>query len=135
ELSWHPASPSFSAVALVRARTLSDVAKSLTSAGSVEVALGDDASAALVGFAAGGRQTTSLLVAGDYPPVRRLFPAEPPPHAVIATAPLVEAARRVALVAERNTPIRLSFTEGQVVLEAGQGEDAQASEVLEATLV
>ncbi len=134
ELSWHPSSPSFSAVALVRARTLSDVAKSLTSAGSVDVALGNS-SASLIGFAAGGRQTTSLLVEGDYPPVRRLFPEETTTHAVVATGPLIEAARRVALVAERNTPIRLSFSEGQVVLEAGQGEDAQASEVLEATLV
>jgi len=134
ELSWHPSSPSFSAVALVRARTLSDVAKSLTSAGSVDVVLGNS-SASLIGFAAGGRQTTSLLVEGDYPPVRRLFPEETTTHAVVATGPLIEAARRVALVAERNTPIRLSFSEGQVVLEAGQGEDAQASEVLEATLV
>jgi len=134
ELSWHPSSPSFSAVALVRARALSDVAKSLTSAGSVDVALGNS-SASLIGFAAGGRQTTSLLVEGDYPPVRRLFPEETTTHAVVATGPLIEAARRVALVAERNTPIRLSFSEGQVVLEAGQGEDAQASEVLEATLV
>src|SRR5690606_2582538 len=41
ELSWHPSDPSFSTVALVRARTLSDVAKSLTSAGSVDVALGN----------------------------------------------------------------------------------------------
>lgn len=134
ELSWHPAAPAFSAVALVRARTLSDVAKSLTSAGGVEVALGGE-SASLIGFVAGGRQTTSLLVDGDYPPVRRLFPEETTTHAVVATAALTEAARRVALVAERNTPIRLSFSEGQVVLEAGQGEDAQASEVLEANLV
>ena len=41
----------------------------------------------------------------------------------------------MSLVAERNTPIRLSFTEGQVVLDAGQGDDAQASEALEAVLV
>jgi DNA polymerase III subunit beta len=43
---------------------------------------------------------------------------------------LVEAVKRVALVAERNTPVRLTFEEGQVVLEAGSGEDAQASEGL-----
>src|SRR5690606_25031826 len=35
ELAWHPASPSVSTAALVRARTLSDVAKSMTSAGQV----------------------------------------------------------------------------------------------------
>ena len=53
----------------------------------------------------------------------------------VSTHALAEAAKRVALVAERNTPIRLAFSQGQVVLDAGQGDDAQASEALEATLV
>jgi DNA polymerase-3 subunit beta len=134
ELPWHPAPPELSAVALVRARTLSDVAKSLTSAGSVALALAAEGGTGLVGFEAGGRRTTSLLLDGEYPPVRRLFPDQTSTHAVMSTHALVEAARRVSLVAERNTPIRLSFTEGQVVLEAGQGDDAQASEALEVTL-
>ena len=133
ELSWRPQSPTIERSALVRARTLSDVARSLTSAGSVEISLAE--SADIIGFEAGGRHTTSLLVDGEYPPVRRLFPEQTTTHTVTASAALIEAAKRVALVAERNTPIRLSFTEGQVVLEAGQGDDAQASEVLESTLV
>ncbi|MBK5248329.1 MAG: DNA polymerase III subunit beta [Actinomycetales bacterium] len=133
EVSWNPSSPSVSQVALVRARTLSDVARSLSSTGSVEIALGDGAD--IIGFEAGGRRTTSLLVDGEYPPVRRLFPEQTTTHTVTSTAQLIEAAKRVALVAERNTPIRLSFTDGQVVLEAGQGDDAQASEALESTLV
>ncbi|WP_127126398.1 DNA polymerase III subunit beta [Georgenia sp. SYP-B2076] len=134
ELTWNPTAPSISAVALVRARTLSDVAKSMTSAGAVDVALATEGPAALIGFESGGRRTTSLLVEGDYPPVRRLFPETTTTHAVVSTHALVEAARRVSLVAERNTPIRLSFSEGQVVLEAGQGDDAQASEAIEASL-
>jgi DNA polymerase-3 subunit beta len=134
ELTWKPGWPDMSMVALIRARTLSDVAKSLGGSGDVNVALSTGQGVDLVGFEAGGRQTTSLLVDGDYPPVRRLFPDETPIHAVVATAPLIEAARRVSLVAERNTPIRLSFTDGQVVLDAGQGDDAQASEALEAKL-
>ncbi|UNX54966.1 DNA polymerase III subunit beta [Georgenia sp. TF02-10] len=134
ELPWHPASPAVEAVALVRARTLNDVAKSMTSAGGVDVALASGGPAALIGFEAGGRRTTSLLVEGDYPPVRRLFPEATTTHAVVETQALIEAARRVSLVAERNTPIRLTFSEGQAVLEAGQGEDAQASEALEASL-
>ncbi|WP_273652938.1 DNA polymerase III subunit beta [Cellulomonas fimi] len=135
ELTWKPSSPDISTVALVRARTLSDAAKSLGSAGSVTVALSTGAGVDLIGFEAGGRQTTSLLVDGDYPAVRRLFPDETPIHAIVSTHALAEAAKRVALVAERNTPIRLAFSEGQVVLDAGQGDDAQASEALEATLV
>ncbi|UFU06537.1 DNA polymerase III subunit beta [Ruania halotolerans] len=133
EMTWSPASPSVSRIALVRARTLSDVARNLSSAGSIELALADGGD--IIGFEAGGRRTTSLLVDGEYPPVRRLFPDQTTTHTVTSTHELVEAAKRVALVAERNTPIRLSFSEGQVVLEAGQGDDAQASEVLESTLV
>ena len=38
----------------------------------------------------------------------------------------------MALVAERNTPVRLAFSSGQLVLEAGASEEAQAVEVLEA---
>lgn len=134
ELSWNPASPGAELTALVRARTLHEVARSLATGGSVDIALADDSAAKLVGFESGGRRTTSTLVDGDYPPVRRLFPDSSPITAVIATAPLIEAVKRVSLVAERNTPVRLSFTEGQVALEAGAGDDAQASEVLEAQL-
>ncbi|HWS59012.1 MAG TPA: DNA polymerase III subunit beta [Actinotalea sp.] len=133
-LAWTPATPGLSSVALVRARTLSDAAKSLGSTDQVTVALSTGAGVDLIGFEAGGRHTTSLLVDGDYPAVRRLFPDETPIHAVVSTGALIEAARRVALVAERNTPIRLAFSEGQVVLDAGQGDDAQASEALEAAL-
>src|SRR5690606_21383939 len=113
---------------------LSDVAKSLGAAGDVNIALSTGGGVDLIGFEAGGRHTTSLLVDGDYPAVRRLFPDETPIHAVVSTQALTEAAKRVSLVAERNTPIRLSFTEGQVVLDAGQGDDAQASEALESVL-
>ena len=148
ELPWRSASPGASAVALLRARTLSDVAKSLGS-GDVTIALateGDGTGSGLggpgrrgsgsgmAGFEAGGRRSTSQLVDGDYPKVRALFPAESPVTAVVSTPALLEAVRRVALVAERNTPVRLSFSAGQVVLEAGQGEDAQATEAIEATL-
>jgi len=71
---------------------------------------------------------------GDYPPVRRLFRDENPTTAVVRTQDLIDATRRVALVAERNSSVRLAFSEGEVVLDAGQTDDAQASEALEATL-
>ncbi len=136
ELTWTPATPGFTAVALVKAKTLTDVAKSLGSGGGlVNVGLSTGTGMDLIGFEAGGRHTTSQLVDGDYPAVRRLFPDATPIHAVVPTQALIEAARRVSLVAERNTPIRLAFSEGQVVLDAGQGDDAQASEALEAVLV
>lgn len=134
ELTWNPSTPGTELNALVRARTLHEVARSLSTGGSVDIALSTEGSANLIGFEAGGRRTTSTLVDGDYPPVRRLFPDTTPITAVVATGPLIDAVKRVSLVAERNTPVRLSFTEGQVALEAGAGDDAQASEVLEAQL-
>ncbi len=133
ELSWKPSAPDISAVALVRARTLSDTAKAL-GAGEVSVALSSGSGVDLLGFEAGGLVTTSLLMDGDYPPVRRLFPDETPITAVIKTSDLVEATRRVSLVAERNASVRLAFSEGEVVLDAGQSDDAQASEALEAVV-
>ena len=53
--------------------------------------------------------------------------------AELATGPFAEAVKRVALVAERNTAVRLSFSPGQLVLEAGTGDEAQAVEVIEAS--
>lgn len=134
EIAWSPASPGASDVALVRGRTLIDVAKSMAGGDSIGLALQTDGGKQMIGFDADGKVTTSQLIEGQYPPVRRLFPEETPIYAVVKTAELVEAARRVSLVAERNTPIRLAFSQGQVVLEAGQGEDAQASEAIECTL-
>jgi DNA polymerase III subunit beta len=133
-LPWRPSAPGASDVALVRARTLSDVAKSIGTS-DVTLALTTGGATEMIGFEAGGRRTTSLLVDGDYPKVRALFPDSAPTHAIIDTQALIDAVKRVALVAERNTPVRLTFADGILTLEAGQGEDAQASEAVESTLV
>ncbi len=71
---------------------------------------------------------------GDLPKYRTLFPTEFNSVAVIETAPFVEAVKRVALVAERNTPVRLSFEQGVLILEAGSSDDAQAVERVDAVL-
>lgn len=132
ELAWRPGrSDAAAVVALVPARTLADTAKSFGS-GEVSLALAEGGQDSLVGFAAGGRRTTTRLLDGDFPKVRALFPTEVATKARVDTAAFIESARRVALVAERNTPLRLSFRPEEVVLEAGSGEDAQASEALPA---
>lgn len=133
ELSWKPSKSDISSVALVRAKTLTDTAKAL-GAGDVTVALSSGQGVDLIGFEAGGLVTTSLLMDGDYPQVRRLFPDDTPVKAVVKTTELIEATRRVSLVAERNSAVRLAFAEGEVTLDAGQTDDAQASEALECTL-
>jgi DNA polymerase-3 subunit beta len=135
EITWNPEATDASHLALVPARTLSETAKALGAAGSVELALGSAAGGdGLMGFEAGQRRTTTRLLDGEYPKVTSIFPTSVDTEAVIRTADLVEAVKRVALVAERNTPVRLRFTDGQVTIEAGTGDDAQASEAVESTL-
>jgi DNA polymerase-3 subunit beta len=136
DLAWTPEQTGLAAVALVPARTLSETAKALSGADKVTVALASSGAAGegLVGFEGSGRRTTSRLLDGEFPKYRSLLPSESQSVATVETAALVESVRRVALVAERNTPIRLSFSGSEVTLEAGTGDEAQASESLDAGL-
>lgn len=139
DVAWYPQNPAVSAQALVPARVLSDTARALGTGGDVTIAVsGGDTGEGLIGFegtvAGGLRRTTTRLLEGDFPRVRQLFAAQPETIAFVGTHALSDAVKRVALVAERNTPVRLTFSEGQLLLEAGSGDEAQASEVLEATV-
>ncbi|HEY9327783.1 DNA polymerase III subunit beta [Streptomyces poriferorum] len=135
EFLWKPENADASAVALVPAKTLLDTAKALTSGDTVTLALsGSGAGEGLIGFEGAGRRTTTRLLEGDLPKYRTLFPTEFNSVAVIETAPFVEAVKRVALVAERNTPVRLSFEQGVLILEAGSSDDAQAVERVDSVL-
>lgn len=135
ELTWAPEQSALSAVALVPGRSLLDTARALSAADKVTVALSPSGSGeALIGFEGNGRRTTQRLLDGEFPKYRSLLPDGSSSVAIVATVPLVEALRRVSLVAERNTPVRLQLSDGMVRLDAGTGEEAQASETVEATL-
>jgi DNA polymerase-3 subunit beta len=135
ELEWNPDDPEISLNALVPAKTLNDTAKALGPiGGAVTLALAQgNAGEGMIGLAGGTRRTTSRLLDGaNYPPVRSLFPASHNAEARVTVASLVEVVRRVALVAERTTPVLLSFSEDGLVVEAGGTEEARASEAMEA---
>jgi len=137
ELRWTPARPDLTAAVLVPARALAETARSLTSGAEVSIALalpGDPGSGGdgMIGFEGGGRRTTTRLLGGEFPRYQALLPTHVTSVAELSTGQLAEAVKRVALVAERNTAVRLAFTAGQVVLEAGTGDEAQAVETVEA---
>jgi DNA polymerase III subunit beta len=139
ELDWSPNSPDESIAALVPAKVLGDTAKSLTAGTDVTIALSHGgAGEGIIGFeghAPGGlRRTTTRLLDGEFPKVRSLFPAEHLTTALVDKAALVESVKRVSLVAERNTAVQLSFSDGVLTLDAGSGDEAQASESIEATV-
>ena len=132
ELNWSPNKSEISTSFLIKAKTLSEVAKTLSNSGELKLALGENGE--MVGFESSNRRTTSLLINGEYPKIRSLFPSDTPIHATVRTSELMEAVRRVSVVAERNTPVRMAFTDGQLTLDAGTGEDAQAEEAIVAAL-
>jgi DNA polymerase-3 subunit beta len=140
ELWWSPEDQGLDAAALVPARTLSDTVRGLLTKSNVDIALatgsgGEGAGLSpgegMIGFENGERRTTARLIDSEYVKYAAWFPKEFSARAEVAVAPLAEAVKRVALVADRNTPLRLAFSEGEVVLEAGSGEDAQAVEAIE----
>ncbi|MFB9640790.1 DNA polymerase III subunit beta [Agromyces lapidis] len=120
--------------ALVPARTLQEVGKTLGNAGNISVAITSRDDRELIAFSADKKTVTSLLIKGNFPPVRRLFPETVDNYAVMNTADLIEATRRVALVLEREAALRYSFTADGLTLEAIGSEQAQASESIDAIL-
>jgi len=139
ELSWNPRTPDESLAALVPAKVLADTAKSLTAGSEVSIALAASGSGeGIIGFegtvAGGVRRTTTRLLDGEFPKVRSLFPTEHQTVATVAKAELIESVKRVSLVAERNTAVQLAFSDNVLTLDAGSGEEAQASESIEAAI-
>jgi DNA polymerase-3 subunit beta len=139
ELDWSPRTPDETVAALVPAKVLADTAKSLTAGSEVTIALSSGGSGeGLIGFegnAPGGvRRTTTRLLDGEFPKVRSLFPSEKLTVASVDKASLIESVKRVALVAERNTAVQMAFSDGTLTLDAGTGDEAQASESIEAAI-
>ncbi|MGZ5368869.1 DNA polymerase III subunit beta [Aeromicrobium sp.] len=139
DLEWYPEKSDISAQALVPAKVLAETARSLVSGGDITIAISSgEAGEGLIGFEGivgnGSRRTTTRLLEGDFPRVRQLFQTQAETIAYVDTQTFVDSVKRVSLVAERNTPVRLTFSEGQLLLEAGSGDEAQASESIEATI-
>jgi DNA polymerase-3 subunit beta len=137
EIDWDSGTSSAAGTtALVPARTLSEIGKTFAHSGTIGVSIVRSDDRELIAFRADKKTVTSLLIKGNFPPVKRLFPETVENYAVLNTAELVEATRRVSLVLEREAALRFSFsaTEG-LTLEAAGSEQAQASETIDAHLV
>ncbi|MEJ1230773.1 MAG: DNA polymerase III subunit beta [Galbitalea sp.] len=120
--------------ALVPARTLTEIGKTFGHSGSISIAITSSDDRELIAFQAEKRTVTSLLIKGNFPPVKRLFPESVDNYAVINTAELIEATRRVSLVLEREAALRFTFSLDGLTLEAIGSEQAQASETIDAFL-
>jgi DNA polymerase III subunit beta len=154
DLDWAPA-PSASdqgkVALLVPARTLSDAARMMSHGTEVRVVLrnggngprngpaagpgttprdggGAVAAEAMIGFETGERRLTTRLLAGEFVRYRSRFPDEFGCTADLPADAFAEAVRRVALVAERGTPVQLTFGPGRVTIAGATQGQAKAKE-------
>ena len=131
EIQWQPNNTDIATSALLRARTLADAAKSLVGVTQVSLAVAPiTATERLVGFASEAKTMTSRMLDGTFPPYRHLLPSESIAQATIEVVPFLDSVRRVALVTDKTVPLRLRFADSKLQLEAGAGEEAQATEEL-----
>jgi DNA polymerase-3 subunit beta len=152
ELPWSPAEPGPRSTLLVPASTLANAAKMMTPGVPVRITLsaagpaeadrsgrsGRDLAGlpravdAMIGFETGERRLSTRLLAGEYIKYSSKFPGEFGSTGDMPATALAEAVRRVALVAERGSSVRLSFGPGQVTIEAGTKGQARARETVAA---
>jgi DNA polymerase III subunit beta len=139
-LRWEPTDPRLRAVALVPARTLADAARIMAPGAPVTVAFEPGAdepgrregeprpAEGMITFASGGRRLTGRLIAGEFIRYEARFPTEFGSYAEVPAASFTEAVRRVSLVADRASPVRLTFGPGKAVIEAQTEGRARAVE-------
>ncbi|WP_052317249.1 DNA polymerase III subunit beta [Corynebacterium terpenotabidum] len=132
-VDWAPARADISAELLIPARTLADTARSLDSSGEpVEIALDTDGPSAgrLLGIATDDRRSTTRLIDADFPKFRPLLPKQNTALASVEIVPLLDAIRRVSLVTEGNSQIRMAFEEGGLTISGGGSDIGVAEEQL-----
>ena len=135
EFTWQPSQPGVSTTALLRGRTIAEAAKSLVGSKNVSLSIAPAVNSdRLAGFAAAGKTMTSRMLDGTFPPYRHLLDQNIISTAVVEVTPFLDSVRRVALVTDKTVPLRLEFNGTTVSLEAGAGEEAQATEAIDILL-
>lgn len=132
-LDWQPTTDAADGEALVRGSILHSVAHSVDTEKDVVLGL-DHKDGRMMSFENAGHTSTAVLIDGEFPTVDRLFADEYPVHAVLDRMELVNSLRRVSLVAERNAPVTLEFSQDKVRLSAGAADESQAAEVIDSDL-
>lgn len=132
KLDWKTKTANFKTHTLLRARTLSEAAKFLDLNQQLNISLTDENSnEKLIGFTLPKKSLISRVLDGSFPPFQHLLPSTFTSEAVVEISVFLDAVRRVALVTDKTVPLRLNFTNNSIQLEAGTGDEAQASESID----
>jgi DNA polymerase III subunit beta len=113
---------------LLPSRALRELERVLPAVGEVVLRLGErDAT-----FELDGVRLTTRLIEGEFPNYRQLIPSSYPNRLVIAREPLLEAIRRVRVMAIDATPVRLTIEADEVRLNTVNQDQGTADAVVEA---
>ena len=113
---------------LVPSRALQELARVLTGDDTLAVRLGEREAS----FEVGGTRLTTVLIEGEFPPYERLIPQAQPNRLTVGREVLLEAVRRVKLLAREATPVRLAMSNDGLELVAVTQDVGQAHESLDA---
>ncbi len=118
------------AKAIVPERAFSEAGRAASGdeKGKVDILVDD----AQVSFRAGGLTLTSRLIEGEFPNYRQLLPDTHESRLTVSRQQLLDAVRRVGLLARDTTPVRLEFNALGVKLSSSSPDLGQAVETVEA---
>ena len=114
----------------VPARTLQELSRIATGEGAEEIAI--TALEHQVIFTVGDVVLSSRLVEGRFPNYKQLLPETFEHELRMNGAELAEVVRRISLLAQKNAPLRLAFSDGALEISAQTPEVGEASESLPA---
>ena len=118
---------------LIPARVLSEISKTFSHDSELELGFGEGEKD-MIGFSSANKSVSTATIKGKYPAVLQLFPDETTSFAILSKQDLLDATRRVALVVDREKPLRYKFTENELSLESIGSDVADASEQLSCSM-
>ena len=114
--------------AIIPARALQELSR--IAAGTDELQLGLQENHVV--FGADGTWLTTRRIDGQFPNYRQLLPEQFDHELALPRDELLEVVRRVSLMAQRNSPLRLRFAEGELTVSAVTQDVGEARESLPA---
>ena len=112
--------------AIIPARALTELARIGSGAERVELGMQENQ----VLFAADGVTLTTRRIDGQFPNYKQLIPEQFEHEVVLARDEVVDVVKRTGLMAQRNSPLRLRFAEGELTVSAQTADVGESRERL-----
>jgi DNA polymerase-3 subunit beta len=114
--------------AIIPARALTELARIAGDASQLELGVHENQ----VAFRADDVVLTTRRIDGQFPNVKQLLPEQFEHVVTLPRSELLEVVRRVSVMAQRNSPLRLRFSDGELEISARTQDVGEAKEALPA---